>query len=92
MSPPTAKDVANFIIHRLSEDEILYQEVVVYEIQEKFGDEFVYINQNGNPAIERKVLAEFRKLTEGKVVWSRGERYWRFKEDYDDPHSRMTDV
>lgn len=92
MSPPTAKDVANFIVHRLTEDEILYQEVVVYEIQEKFGDEFVYINQNGNPAIDRKVLAEFRKLTEGKVVWSRGERYWRFKEDYDDPDSRMTDV
>jgi len=92
MSHPTAKDVADFMVQRLSDDEILYQEVVVYEIQEKFGDEFVYINQNGNPAIDRKVLAEFRKLTEHKVVWSRGERYWRFKEDYDDPDSRMTDA
>ena len=91
MRPPTDKDVADFMLQRINEDEILYQEVIVYEIQEKFGDDFVYINQNGNPAIERKVLAEFRKLTEDKVVWSRGERYWRFKKDYDDPDSRITD-
>ena len=66
------------------------KEVVVYEIESQYGDEFVYINENGNLAVSRNVLSEFRKLTEGKVVWSRGERYWRFKADFDDPASRMT--
>ena len=91
MTSPTVHDVAAFMLKRLNEDKTLYQEVVVYEIQERYGDEFVYINENGNLGIDRNVLSEFRKLTEGKVVWSRGERYWRFKEDYDDLESRMTE-
>ncbi|MFC1793049.1 DUF6953 family protein [Planctomycetota bacterium] len=91
MKSPTVHDVAAFMLNRLNEDKTLYQEVVVYEIQQHYGAEFVYINENGNLAISRKVLSEFQKLTEGKVVWSRGERYWRFKEDYDDPKSRMTE-
>lgn len=91
MTQPTAHDVAAFMLKRLNEDETLYQEEVVYEIQERYGDEFVYDNENGNPAIHRKVLAEFRKLTEGKVVWISTERYWRFAQDSDDPTSRVSE-
>lgn len=91
MTPPTACDVASFMLARMKEDGTLYQEVVVCQIQERFRDEFVYINDNGNLAIDRKVLSEFRKLTEGKVVWNRGEQYWRFREDYDDPKSRLSE-
>jgi len=76
----------------ISKEKTLYQEVIVYEIQSQFGDDFVYINENGNLAIDRKVLAEFRRLTEGKVVWSRSEQYWRFKENFDEPNSRMVDA
>lgn len=67
----------------------LYQETVVYDIQSRFGDEFVYINENGNLAISREILQEFRKLTEDTVVWERGERYWRFRESYDSPGRRQ---
>jgi hypothetical protein len=35
----------------------------------------VYENENGNLAINRQVLKEFRKLTEKTVVWERGVRY-----------------
>ena len=91
MTKPTAHDVAEFMLRCLNEGNILYQDVVVCEIESQYGDEFVYTNENGNLAISRKVLFEFRKLTVGKVVWSRGERYWRFKEDFDDPKSRMTE-
>ena len=78
------------MLARVNMEQTLYQNEVVYEIQTQFGDEFVYDNQNSNLGIDKRVLAEFRKLTEGKVVWSRGERYWRFKEEYDDPNSRRT--
>jgi hypothetical protein len=91
MTKHTTHDVAVFMLKRLNEEKTLYQEMVVYEIQSQYGDEFVYTNENGNLAIDRKVLSEFRKLTEGKVVWSRSERYWRFKEDFDAPNSRMVD-
>jgi len=91
MTSPSASDVAAFMLDRLNEDEMLYQEVVVYEIQDKFGDDFVYTNDNGNLGINRTVLSAFRRLTDGKVVWSRGERYWRFKEDFDSSDSRVAD-
>jgi hypothetical protein len=57
---PTAKDVAAFMISELDRKKELYQEDVVYEIEKKFGKKFVYTNENGNPAIDRNVLKEFK--------------------------------
>lgn len=86
----TLGDVAEWMVKRLNEDELLYQEVVVYEIQDQFGEDFVYENENGNLAISRKVLSEFRKRTEKDVVWERGERLWRRRADYD-PEGRQAE-
>jgi hypothetical protein len=80
----TAADIAVFMKKRLREEELLYQEVVVYEIQEQFGDDFVYDNENGNLAIKADVLEEFKKITPD-VIWMRSERCWRAREDGDDP-------
>ncbi|MBV6597622.1 hypothetical protein FPK85_20910, partial [Acinetobacter baumannii] len=55
----------------------LYPEWAVWEIQEIFGDDFVSENENGNLTISKVVLKEFRKLTEGEVVWMRSEKAWR---------------
>ena len=64
-------------------DGYLHQDAVVFEIQDRFGEAFVYENDNGNLAIGRAVLTEFRKLTEETVVWERGERVWRRREKHD---------
>ncbi|MFH4342865.1 hypothetical protein WAI93_19245, partial [Acinetobacter baumannii] len=61
----------------LDEQEFLYPEWAVWEIQEIFGDDFVSENENGNLTISKVVLEEFRKLTEGEVVWMRSEKAWR---------------
>ena len=74
---------------QLQKTKYLYQEDVVYQIEKKFGRAFVYDNENGNPAIEKKVLAAFRKLSGEQVVWERGERCWRYREKYDQQGSRM---
>jgi hypothetical protein len=87
----SAKDVAEYMLQYLTKERYLYQEVIVYKIKNDFGDEFVYINQNGNLAIDRRVLTEFRKLTEGTVVWERGQRVWRKRESYDPPNRRQAD-
>jgi len=84
----TPKDVARFMKSQLEEKKYLYQEEIVYEIMEKCGSEFVYTNENGNPAIDKVVLVEFRRITPN-VVWERGERCWRLREGYDTPGSRM---
>lgn len=59
------------------------RETLVWEIRDKFGQEFVYDNRNGNLAIGKAVLREFRLLTEKDVVWERGTRLWRKRETYD---------
>lgn len=77
--------VAEWMLAALDEDDILYQEQAVYDIQEKFGDAFVYENNSGNLAISKDVLAAFLKITGDDVVWSRSERMWRRREDTDEP-------
>lgn len=86
----SARDVAAFLLQRLTEERLLSQDVAVSEIAHRFGEAFVYDNQNGNPAIRADVLREFRKLTPDTVVWERGEKLWRFREDYDPP-GRLAD-
>jgi hypothetical protein len=91
MSSVSASDVAAFMLEQLSIESSLYQDVVVCDIRDRFGEGFVYINDNGNLAIDKKVLVAFRKLTEGDVVWDRRERFWRRREDYDASGSRVSD-
>jgi argonaute-like protein implicated in RNA metabolism and viral defense len=84
---PTAKDVAAYMKSLLEESKFLYQEVVVYQIKKQFGSDFVYDNENGNLAIDRRVLKEFRSITPD-VVWEREERCWRRRQKHDKPGSR----
>lgn len=46
-------------------------------ISDAGGDSLLYTNDNGNIAIDKTVLAEFRKLTEGAAVWMKSARAWR---------------
>jgi hypothetical protein len=46
----------------------LDQSGTVWEIEDRFGNEFVHINENGNSTISPAVLKEFRKLTEMTAV------------------------
>ena len=79
-----ASDVARWMLDQINKKREIYQNEVVYQIEEKFGSKFVYENQAGNLAISREVLKEFRKLTEKTVVWSRIEFCWRIR-SADDP-------
>jgi hypothetical protein len=81
----TAKDVAKWLAEQVADGQLMYQETVVYEIAEKFGDGFTYANDNGNMAIDKHVLKEFNKLTADTVVWLRSDRAWRMREDHDKP-------
>lgn len=84
------REVAEWLYEKLKKQGYLYQEEAVYEILEKFGEAFIYENENGNPAINRKVLKEFRKITDNGVVWVRSEKMWRFREE-GDSEGRMQD-
>lgn len=53
-----------------------YQHEIVDEIEKTYGRDWVYENDNGNPAISPKVLREFRKLHGGSIEWDNGEKSW----------------
>lgn len=81
----SAQDIAAWMLAELHRDGTLYQEVVVYQIAERFGDQHTYHNANGNLAINPDILSAFRKLSGDDVVWSRSERYWRRRQEGDLP-------
>jgi len=83
-STDKAFDVAYWMLEQITKKRELYQNEVVYLIEDKFGPQFVYENQAGNLVISREVLKEFRKLTEETVVWYRSELCWRIR-SADDP-------
>ena len=83
----TPKDVAEFMVAEMGTDFYYYldQKSAVHRIRERFGDEFIYVNRNGNAAIDKRVLDEFNLLTKDRVVWERKRRWWRRREPYDPP-------
>jgi len=86
----SAKDVAQFMAQQFDDRDFVYQDQIVNAIVERFGEEYLYRNKNGNRAISSEVLAIFRKLTPD-VVWERGQRVWRKRASYDKPGGRGVD-
>jgi hypothetical protein len=79
----TAKDVAQWMLEELQRSGVLSQRFVLHEIPARFGEEFICSNKNGNPAIVRQVLREFRWLTKNTVVWVARDNCWRFRTERD---------
>lgn len=89
MSGVTAQGVAEWMLSQVMEQGYLYQQTAVWDIEKRFGEEFVYQNENGNQAIASNVLAAFRKLSEDSVVWERSGRNWRKRVARDEPGRRQ---
>ena len=68
----------------------LDQQDAVNMICGEFGEEFLYENANGSLAIDRRVLAEFRKLTKDTVVREKS-GYWRARTAHDPMGRRQVD-
>lgn len=81
----TPSEVASWMLAQIDAENPLYQYVAAAEISERFGDDFVYTNANGNDAIVASVLKAFRQLSKDSVVWERAERCWRLRQSSDAP-------
>jgi Family of unknown function (DUF6953) len=76
-------EVADWMASEVDVEGFLYQEMAVTHIAERFGDEFVYTDENGTPAISEAVLSAFLKLTEDTVRWDRWDKCWRLRQSHD---------
>jgi len=81
----TPEDVAQWMIDELEKSGQLYQWEAVLELQSRFGDDFTYLNESGNFAIDRRVLRAFRNLAEDTIVWRRREHCWARRGPHDPP-------
>ncbi|WP_407107280.1 DUF6953 family protein [Rhodococcus aetherivorans] len=73
----TKEDIACWMIKQFDDQRTISQYAMVTRIKKTFGPEWVYKNENGNPAIHKGVLAEFRKLHNGSIVWDKSYRQWK---------------
>lgn len=77
MTTPT--EIAQWMIEQFEERRTISQHTMAMGIRKNFGAEWLYKNQNGNPAIDKKVLAEFRKLKDESIEWDQSSQQWQVK-------------
>lgn len=73
------------MLDQIERDQQLAQAEAADAIASKFGPEWIYENENGNPAIDKRVLRAFRNLSGDAVVWDRWDFCWRKRQAGDSP-------
>ncbi|RQV96946.1 hypothetical protein EH220_05125 [bacterium] len=86
----TAKEVAQWMHNEIMRTHELYQSDAASDIESKFGQDFVYTNDDGGTCISKSVLKEFLNLNRDTVVWIRGKNYWRLREKGDEPSRQQS--
>jgi len=77
------KEIAKWLYDKIIAEGDVYQYEAVDEITQKFGEEYTYTNDLGNPAIDRKVLSEFRKFKGEDIIWDRTDLFWHKETEID---------
>lgn len=72
----TAQQVAEWMVQEIRFKGILYQTEAISYVREHFGEEFVFVNENGNASLEKEVKKAFRKLHGGRIAWDRDGFMW----------------
>ncbi|SDR75990.1 hypothetical protein SAMN05216198_0325 [Halopseudomonas litoralis] len=78
-------EASTWMRSQLDEDSCLYQDDVVDYLVKEGAEALLRENSDGNLVLERKLLNEFRKLTQDEVVWVKPDKYWRFRVPEDEP-------
>ena len=81
----TAAEVAEWMAKEVRATGELFQKEAAAAIADMFRGGHVYPNPKGNLALSKAVLSAFRNLTKDDVLWIRGQRFWRLREEADGP-------
>ena len=80
----TIDEAAEWMLGELRRAKFLDQETAVYKLV-RLEKGLTYYNAAGNLAIDSKVMAAFKSLLPDDIVWSLGQRHWRFRQKHDKP-------
>ena len=72
----TADQVAEWMTSELKDKGKLNQIDAVKHIFDNFGEDFIYVNDNGNRSISKDVKKSFKKLHNGRAAWDRDGFFW----------------
>jgi len=73
------------MLEEVQDADFLTQKRAAREIRDRFGEEFVYKNENRNWAIRGDVLEAFREASGNEIIWKKGTRRWRVRRETDKP-------
>jgi hypothetical protein len=71
------------MLEELDREGLLEQHRAAGEIMRIFGPQLTYLKPSGARAINQKVLYRFKSLTRDTAIWSRSQRYWRYRDSGD---------
>jgi len=74
----TKVEIADWMIHEIETRGYLHQADAAQWIEAKFGPEWIYENENGNPAIYPGVLREFRRRKSDRISWENADKSWSY--------------
>ncbi|MEK3771964.1 hypothetical protein MKY14_25875 [Paenibacillus sp. FSL R5-0887] len=72
----TAQEVAEWMVKEIRFTGTLHQTAAIEYVKENFGEEFVFVNENGNASLSKEVKKAFRKLHGGRIAWDRDGFLW----------------
>ncbi|GBG09893.1 hypothetical protein PAT3040_04568 [Paenibacillus agaridevorans] len=71
-----ADEIALWMFNELKNAGILYQAAAVEHITACYGEQYIYVNDNGHASIDKEVKKAFKKLHGGKAAWDRDAFFW----------------
>ncbi|WP_435923147.1 DUF6953 family protein [Paenibacillus sp. DYY-L-2] len=72
----TAQEVAEWMVKEIRSTGTLYQADAIEYVKTNFGEQFVFVNENGNTSLSKEVKKAFRKLHGGRIAWDRDGFFW----------------
>ncbi|AIQ44722.1 MULTISPECIES: hypothetical protein [Paenibacillus] len=72
----TAQEVAEWMVKEIRFTGTLHQTAAIEYVKANFGEQFVFVNENGNASLAKDVKKAFRKLHGGRIAWDRDAFLW----------------
>lgn len=72
----TERQIAEWMVNEIKNRGMLRQEEAIAHVKEHFGEQYIFVNENGNVSLEKEVKKAFRKLHRGRIAWDRDGFFW----------------
>lgn len=72
----TEQRIAEWMVNEIKFRGMLRQEEAIEHVKQHFGEQYIFVNENGNASLEKEVKKAFRKQHRGRIAWDRDGFFW----------------